>query len=90
MVLIKLGEKGSRLINEDFDLYMPAMQYFNNSILQDYSVVDTTGAGDAFISAFVVKYLELFMGCTKASKNAKHKLEMCLLFGNATGFLSIT
>jgi sugar/nucleoside kinase (ribokinase family) len=64
MVLIKLGAKGSRLIcNEPvkLDVYMPAIQRFNTQIYEDHPVVDTTGAGDTFISAFVVKYTELFV-----------------------------
>jgi sugar/nucleoside kinase (ribokinase family) len=59
--------------------------------LEDYSVVDTTGAGDCFTSAFIVKYIELFNTPLKRkSKDLKHKLETCLLFANIAGFLQST
>jgi sugar/nucleoside kinase (ribokinase family) len=28
--------------------------------LKDYTIKDTTGAGDCFLAAFMVKYMELF------------------------------
>ena len=50
MICLTLGEKGCFLMDEKDKVYSPG-------VLID-PVVDTTGSGDAFVAAFVVKYLQ--------------------------------
>jgi len=61
-IVIKMGDKGARLIGRNYDIYMPPITAFNQNILKEMSVLDTTGAGDSFLASFMVKYLELFKG----------------------------
>jgi len=72
IAIITLGEKGtiavSKELEDDF-LYMPAY---------NVKVVDTTGAGDAFVGAFAVAYAE--------TEDINHSLE----FANACAALNIT
>ncbi|OGG31341.1 hypothetical protein A3A63_00735 [Candidatus Gottesmanbacteria bacterium RIFCSPLOWO2_01_FULL_46_9] len=49
MVIITLGEFGSLVYNDDTIYLQPAIVT---------PIVDTTGAGDAFLAAYMVKYLE--------------------------------
>ena len=38
---------------------MKVVNELNPQILTDYSIIDTTGAGDCFTAAFFVRYIEL-------------------------------
>jgi len=58
-VLLKLGHKGCHYISNTLDLKLPPVPEFNPKIINDYKIVDTTGAGDGFTAAFFVKYKEL-------------------------------
>lgn len=58
-VLLKLGSKGCNFISNTLNIEMPSAPGFNENILNDYKIVDTTGAGDCFTGAFFVKYNEL-------------------------------
>ena len=44
-VVLKLGEHGSMFVNQDLRIYMPAVTQFFPQILEDYKIIDTTGAG---------------------------------------------
>lgn len=48
-VLVTLGDKGSLLLSASEELFVPAFKVES---------MDTTGAGDAFIGSFAVRYLE--------------------------------
>jgi len=61
-ILLHLGENGSVFINKHTEIFMPVIWKFNPKILNDYKIVDTTGAGDCFTSSFFVKYMELTNG----------------------------
>ena len=41
-LVIRLGEKGSRLLNKDTDIYMPPITEFNHQILMENYVNDTS------------------------------------------------
>ena len=62
-VLLKLGHKGCHYITNALDIKLPTAPEFNPQILNDFQIVDTTGAGDGFTAAFFVKYKELI--CNK-------------------------
>ncbi|NLX83961.1 MAG: carbohydrate kinase family protein [Clostridiales bacterium] len=64
-VVIKLGKEGCLLYQHGWELIVPAMP--------DVPVVDTTGAGDAFLAGFTYG---LFHGAEPA---------LCALYGNITG-----
>lgn len=68
-VIVTLGEKGCYLHNREIRRYFPAA---------DFQAVDTTGAGDAFISAFAV-YL-----------NENHDIVSAIQFATYAAGLSVT
>lgn len=68
-VIVTLGEKGSYLHTKETKRHFPAF---------DFHAVDTTGAGDAFISAFTV-YL-----------NEGHTVVSSILFATCAAGLSVT
>jgi sugar/nucleoside kinase (ribokinase family) len=49
LVIIKMGENGSLIRSTDFSLHIPAISA---------AVVDTTGAGDCYVAAFLFGYLQ--------------------------------
>jgi len=57
-VLLKLGSKGCEMITKDYDIPMSVVGTYNKQIMEDYKIVNTTGAGDCFTAAFMVKYSE--------------------------------
>jgi sugar/nucleoside kinase (ribokinase family) len=57
--LLKLGSKGSAIITSDVLVRGDVVTGLNPVILQDYSIIDTVGAGDCFTGAFAVKHAEL-------------------------------
>ena len=56
IVLLKLGSKGSMLVTKEFSLKCPTVTMMNKSILDEYKIVDTVGAGDCFTSAFCTEF----------------------------------
>ncbi len=74
VVLITLGEKGAYFATKDYDGYVPAFKV---------NPVDTTGAGDAFISAMIA-WLARF----KEIPPEKDELEQAVRFANAFAGLS--
>lgn len=69
-VIVTLGEKGSLLVNNSEELLIPAFKIT--------SLVDSTGAGDAFSAAFAVAVAEGL------------PVNEAMLFGNAAGALACT
>ncbi len=68
IAVIKMGEQGVLVRSKDETIYLPA--YF-------VSVVDTTGAGDAFCGGFLYGYL------------SGYSLKMCAQMANAVGALTV-
>ena len=74
-----MGEHGSTLFwLEDGDMKEVSRPAYDYSKYEGYELVDTTGAGDCFTSAFAVKMLE------------DATWEECLDFGNQVGFLCVS
>ncbi len=69
LVLVTLGEKGVWAMGRNGDVFAPGYRI---------PVVDTTGAGDGFIAAFITTYLQ------------NKRLAYCLDFANALGALIAT
>ena len=76
-VLLKLGSQGSRFVSKEFECRQVALAK------AELPIVDTTGAGDCFTAAFVVRLLELG-GITESS------VQESLRFASAAAFLGIT
>lgn len=76
-VLLKLGSQGSRYISPDFTCTQAALSR------EDLPIVDTTGAGDCFTAAFVVKLLEM-------GGIGEPSVRESLRFASAAAFLGIT
>lgn len=55
-VLLKLGSKGSAIITSEVLVRGDVVTGLNPAILQDYSIIDTVGAGDCFTGAFAVRH----------------------------------
>jgi ribokinase len=87
-ILMKLGEKGCGILTKDFFLTAKSAPHYNDKILQDYKIVDTTGAGDCCTAAFFSRYLQLFTAENKADEKSKY--ETCMNFANIAAFLTIT
>lgn len=47
------------MVTKDFDQHIPTVPKFNDQIMKDLPIVNTTGAGDCFTANFVVRYAEL-------------------------------
>lgn len=58
-ILLKLGSKGSSYQTIKAIIDQPSSTIINPDILNEYPIVDTTGAGDCFTAAFFVRYKEL-------------------------------
>ncbi|MHA1673376.1 MAG: ribokinase [Promethearchaeota archaeon] len=69
LAIITLGSKGVVAVSKDVCLFQPAF---------DVKVVDTTGAGDAFVGGFAVAYSET------------HDLNHSLQFASAAAALNVT
>lgn len=59
-LIMKLGSSGSAYISKLKEIKMKAVTELNPSILKEYKIIDTTGAGDCFTAAFSVRYIEIF------------------------------
>jgi len=88
-LLLKLGHKGCAILGKNQFYYRDVVTSYNKNILNDYKIVDTTGAGDCNTGSFFVKYAELFLNADNKEDEAK-KYEKCLNFANAAAFLCIT
>lgn len=86
ILLFTMGEKGSKAITGKKEFQAPAY---------DVNVVDTTGAGDAFMAGFLYSYLQLQEKLEfHQSSSIEKMLEMeeiqdCLSFGNKVACLSL-
>jgi ribokinase len=49
MALVTLGDQGSQIFTHEKDYFVPAIKT---------KATDTTGAGDAYLATFLVKYME--------------------------------
>lgn len=83
-VLLKKGGEGCAFLAGEDCVSEPSVTQKNPEILNSHSIVDTTGAGDCFTAAFVVRYLEL------KEEPAPERLSRSLQFANAAAFLCIT
>lgn len=43
--ILKMGSKGSRVITDKLDVYVPVATKINPKILDHYKIIDTVGAG---------------------------------------------
>ena len=50
---------GCKFVNKNYELAMKVANEINPAVLNDYKIIDTTGAGDCFTAAFFVRYIEL-------------------------------
>jgi sugar/nucleoside kinase (ribokinase family) len=55
-VLLKLGSKGSAIVTADVLVRGEVVTAINKTVLQDYNIIDTVGAGDCFTGAYAVKH----------------------------------
>lgn len=60
IVVLKLGENGSAILTKQTRIDVTSAGKLNPKIMQDHKIVDTTGAGDCFTSAFCVKLNEMW------------------------------
>lgn len=58
-IVLKLGSKGSAVLSKDQFIMVKSVTELKPEILKEHKIVDTTGAGDCFTSAFCVRYSEL-------------------------------
>lgn len=58
-VLLKLGSKGSAIITPTVFVKGDVVTAINKTVLSDYKIIDTVGAGDCFTGAFAVRHSEL-------------------------------
>ena len=58
-LVIRLGENGSRFVNDKLDIFMPTITEFNSKILKEHPVLNKNNREDVFTIAFITKYMEL-------------------------------
>lgn len=75
VIIYTLGDKGVRFITKDEDIYVNSFKV---------KVIDTTGAGDAFIGSFLYQILEKGYDLNDLLNLKKDEIEKMLLFSNAT------
>ena len=51
--IIHMGAEGSMFVNLNHNIYMPIVSKFNPKILDDYKIIDTTGAGNSYPSSLL-------------------------------------
>lgn len=86
-MLLKLGSKGSAIVTSDLLVRGEVVTALNPTVLKDYTIIDTVGAGDCFTGAFAVKHSELdWSNAEKKGENYRTAME----FGNSAAFLCIT
>ena len=56
--ILKMGGNGSAVITDKLYVHVPVVTALNAKTKEDFTIVDTVGAGDCFTSAFTVKLLE--------------------------------
>ena len=84
--ILKLGGRGSAVITDTLYIEVPVVTALNEKIKEDFTIVDTVGAGDCFTSAFTVKLLEQ----NWEEGNWEQIYKNSLLYGNSAAFLCIT
>mmetsp|Transcript_5195 Transcript_5195/g.9555 ORF Transcript_5195/g.9555 Transcript_5195/m.9555 type:complete len:309 (+) Transcript_5195:1495-2421(+) len=75
-LLLKLGSQGSQYISQDLNIHVSAFSGTD-------PIIDTTGAGDSFTAAFVVKLIE------SSSLDAAYITE-AMEFASAAAYITIT
>ena len=50
---------GCKFVNKNYELAMKVANEINPAVLNDYKIIDTTGAGDCFTAAFLFVILSL-------------------------------
>lgn len=84
--ILKLGGRGSAIITDSLYIEVPVVTTFNPKLKEDYTIIDTVGAGDCFTSAFTVKLLQQ----NWEEGNWEEIYRKALLYGNSAAFLCIT
>jgi len=84
-VLLKLGEHGCGIITKNDCYTVTAVTKINKKILDEFKIVDVTGAGDCFMGAFFTRYSQL-----KGTLSEKELYTKCMKYANCAAFLSIT
>jgi ribokinase len=92
-IILKLGSRGAAYIDKDMYVMVPSVTKLYPEILEEYKIVDTTGAGDCFVAAFFEYFNRPECGLlTKKSwlKLSDDIIQRCLYFANFAAFLCIT
>jgi len=87
-IFLKMGSKGCGILTKDTFVTSNAATSHSDKILQDYKIVDTTGAGDCLTAAFFSRYIQVF--APENQVETKLKYETCMNFANVSAFLCIT
>ena len=83
LVVVSLGEKGALASNGSFVV--------ESSCVDGIDVVETTGAGDAFMAALITQVLPIFMANDGSLKQiTKEQVRSALDFANVVGALTCT
>lgn len=85
-----MGANGSAIVTPKVRIDVKSACQTNPQILKDYKIIDTTGAGDCFTSAFCVRLNELFANGQKVAEISNDIYTKCQQFANASAFLCIT
>ena len=86
---VKMGSEGSMYFDKELQVKCPALTETHPHIMQEYEIMDTTGAGDAFFSAFVFNYVKMSLN-DMSKKEKETAIYNCLFSCNKCGFLTIT
>ena len=87
-LVVKMGTEGSFYYDKDRIVKAASFTISNPSILDDHKVIDTVGAGDAFISGFCKTYTGTDFK-DQDNDMTTRLIEGCLQFANTCGFLTV-